>query len=403
MSDHYGVLRGIRVLDFGRYVAGPFCAALLGDMGADVIRVEAPSGGEDRTIQPLIPDAKIGEGGEGSLFIQMNRNKRGMTINPRHPSYKDIIKRLIARSDIVVANLPPGALEKLGLDDASIRSINPRIILTHVTAFGLGGPYRDKVGFDAVAQAMCGSAHLTGNKDMPMRCYTAWVDCGTAVLAALGAVTALLHRERTGEGQVVTGSLLSTALSFFSFHIMEEYTRNLEREAIGNRSPYGAPVDMISTKDGWIAVQVLGQGIFKRWAHMMGREDLLENPKFRNDLARGDHGGEISSILHVWARQYTNAEALDILEKARIPSGPVYAPVDIMKDKHIQEMGCFQGLDFPGVSKAPPLVETPVQLSQNKNTIRTRAPLLGEHTKDILKSLGYDDHHIAGFYQEGAV
>ena len=216
-------------------------------------------------------------------------------------------------------------------------------------------------------------------------------------------LTILLHRERTGEGQVVTGSLLSTALSFFSFHIMEEYTRNLEREAIGNRSPYGAPVDMISTKDGWIAVQVLGQGIFKRWAHMMGREDLLENPKFRNDLARGDHGGEISSILHVWARQYTNAEALDILEKARIPSGPVYAPVDIMKDKHIQEMGCFQGLDFPGVSKAPPLVETPVQLSQNKNTIRTRAPLLGEHTKDILKSLGYDDHHIAGFYQEGAV
>ena len=203
-----GVLDGIRVLDFGRYIAGPYCAALLADLGADVIRIERIDGGEDRTIAPVGPDEV------GAMFLVMNRNKRGMTLDPGSPDGREIVKKLVASADVVVANLPPDVLRSLALDLDSLRAVKPDIILTTVTAFGAGGPWSHKHGFDGIGQVMCGSAYMTGTPEQPLRAAVAWVDCGTASLAAFGTLAALLERQKSGRGQKVEGALLRTAVAF---------------------------------------------------------------------------------------------------------------------------------------------------------------------------------------------
>src|SRR5438874_4185989 len=202
------VLDGVRVLDFGRYIAGPYCAALLADLGADVIRVERIGGGEDRWVAP-INDDRI-----GAMYVVMNRNKRGMTLDPSSPEGREIVKKLVATADVVVANLPPEVLRSLALDLESLRRVKPDIILTTVTAFGAGGPWSHKHGFDGIGQAMCGSAYLTGTPEQPMRAAVAWVDCGPASLADFGTLAALLARAKTGRGQQAGGALLRTARAF---------------------------------------------------------------------------------------------------------------------------------------------------------------------------------------------
>src|SRR5438445_12313012 len=213
-----GVLEGIRVLDFGRYIAGPFCAALLADLGAEVIRIERLGGGEDR---PFIPVGAGPEGG-GAMFLAMNRNKLGMTLDPAAPEGREIVRKLVATADVVVANLPPAVLRSLALDLDSLRRVKPDIILTTVTAFGAGGPWSGKHGFDGIGQVMCGSAYLTGTPEQPMRAAVAWVDCGTAALAAFGTLAALMAREKSGRGQKVEGALLRTAVAFNNPTLVEQ-------------------------------------------------------------------------------------------------------------------------------------------------------------------------------------
>ena len=191
-------LAGIRVLDFGRYIAGPYCAALLGDMGAEVIRIEKRDGSEDRTLVPVV-HADDGTPGEGALFLQMNRNKKGMTLDPAHPRGREIVQKLIRTADVVVVNLPPQTLASLGLDWPSVHAINPRTVLTTVSAFGTGGPYSERLGFDGVAQAMSGAVYMSGSPEQPVRSAASWVDFGTASLAAFGTMTALFARQATGK------------------------------------------------------------------------------------------------------------------------------------------------------------------------------------------------------------
>src|SRR6266705_207 len=208
MTEREGVLTGIRVLDFGRYIAGPYCAALLADLGADVIRIERAGGGEDRWVAPVADD------GAGAMFLVMNRNKRAMTLDPACPEGREIVKKLVAIADVVVANLPPEVLRSLALDLDSLRRVKPDIILTTVTAFGAGGPWSAKHGFDGIGQVMCGSAYLTGTPEQPLRAAVAWVDCGTASQAAFGTLAALMARQQTGRGQKVEAALLRTAVAF---------------------------------------------------------------------------------------------------------------------------------------------------------------------------------------------
>ncbi len=398
-----GVLSGVRVLDFGRYIAGPYCAALLGDLGAEVIRIEKRDGSEDRFVQPIVPDAGAGQGGEGAMFLQMNRNKRGLTLDPMTETGRSIVKRLIATADVVVANLPPSTLAAMGLDYESLIAVKPDIILTTVSAFGHGGPYSERTGFDGVAQSMVGAAHLTGTPDEPVKSYAPWVDFGTASVTAFGTLAALMERAKTGRGQIVEGALLSTALAYFNFHLIEQELRQTNRNAIGNRSPYAGPADIVRTKDGWILVQAIGAPLFKRWARLMGEDHWLTDPRFKDDLARGDNGEILSERTSQWAATRTTKEALAELEKARIPAGAVNTVQEALNDPHIRAMGYLQPMDFPGLPGPAPIMEMPVRLSQTPGTLRTRAPLLGEHTDEILTSLGYSPKEIAGFRAEGVI
>lgn len=398
-----GILEGVRVLDFGRYIAGPYCAALLGDLGAEVIRVERRDGSEDRFVQPIVPEAGPGEGGEGAMFLQMNRNKRGLTLDPMTEAGRDIVRRLVATADVVVANLPPSTLKAMGLDYETLSAVKPDIILTTVSAFGHGGPYSERTGFDGVAQSMVGAAYLTGRPDEPVKSYAPWVDFGTASLSAFGTMAALMERAKSGKGQVVEGSLLSTALAYFNFHLIEQDLRKTNRVAIGNRSPYAGPADIVRTKDGWILVQVIGMPLFKRWARLMGEDQWLTDPRFKDDLARGDHGEILSERTQAWAETRTTEEALAELEAARIPAGPVNSPQQALDDRHIREMGYLKPLAFPGLPGPAPVMETPLRLSRTPASVRERAPLLGEHTDIILGELGYTANEISAFRSEGII
>ncbi len=392
-----GVLDGIRVLDFGRYIAGPYCATLLADYGAEVIRIERVDGGEDRHVSP------VGGSGQGALFLQCGRNKRGMTLNPMKPEGREIVRKLVATADVVVANLPGKTLESMGLDYEHLRSIKPDIILTHITAYGAGGPYSERVGFDAIGQAMSGNMHLGGDAESPMKSAMPYVDFTTAILHAFGTVMAILERQKSGEGQVVSGSLLASALTVSNAYLIEQALDAPNRVGTGNRNQLAGPSDAFQTRDGWIMAQVIGEPLFRRWAELVGAEAWLEDPRFADDRKRGENGELLSERMQAWCAERTTAQAISELEAARIPAGPVYSPQQALDDPHIQAAGFLAGVDFPGLRAPAPLATTPVQLSRTPAEIRDRAPELGEHTDEILVELGFSATEIAGFREKRAV
>jgi crotonobetainyl-CoA:carnitine CoA-transferase CaiB-like acyl-CoA transferase len=385
------VLDGIRVLDFGRYIAGPFCAALLGDLGAEVIRIERIGGGEDRSMIPV----GAGPDGGGAMFIAMNRNKLGMTLDPAAPQGREIVRKLVATADVVVANLPPRVLRSLALDLDSLRETKPDIILTTVTGFGSGGPLSHKHGFDGIGQAMSGAVYLSGTPDQPIAIKVPWVDFGTASLSAFGTLAALIERGKTGRGQKVEGALLRTAIGFTNATLIEQALTGVNRTATVNRGFNSAPADIFRTKDGWIVATVIGEPMFRRWARMLGEEHWLQDPRFKDDQSRADHAEIISSRMSKWCGSRNCAEALAELEEASIVAGQVYSPRQALDDPHIRAAGLLEEVTFPQVEGTLPLAPTPIELSETPGTYRRRAPLVGEHTDQILRRLGYNDATIA--------
>ena len=392
-----GVLEGIKVLDFGRYIAGPYCAALLAEHGAEVIRIEKREGSEDRYQAP------VAETGEGALFMQINRNKLGMTLDPMRPEGREIVKKLVATADVVIANLPPQQLVPMKLDYESLKAVKPDIILTTVTAYGRGGPYSDRVGFDGIGQVMSGAVYMTGTEDQPYRAQVPWVDFGTALHCAFGTMAALMARKMTGKGQWVEGALLATAVTLGNALLIEQAVIAPNRVPTGNRGQTAAPVDIFRTRDGWVLAQVIGQPLYKRWAKLMGEEHWLTDPRFKDDISRGDNGAVISERMSRWCAGHSTAEALEILGKAKIPAGPVLKPQQTLDDPHIQAMGFFQPTEFPGAPRPAPLAKVPVWLSGTPGSIRRRPPKLGEHTEQILTGLGYSKKAIAGLRERGVV
>ena len=382
-------LKGIRVLDFGRYIAGPFCGALLADMGAEVIRIEKVDGSEDRYLAP------ISEGGEGGAFMQLARNKRGLTLNPMKPEGREIVKKLVAKTDVVIANLPPDTLKTMGLDYESLKKVKPDIILTMISAFGTGGPYSNRVGFDGLGQAMSGAMYLSGTPEQPVKSYTPFIDFGTASLAAFGTMTALFERQKSGLGQIVEVSLFNTALTMMNGTAIEQDALKVNRVASLNRAQTTAPSDTFKTKNGWVLVQSVGGPLFERWARLMGEEHWITDPRMKDDLSRGEHGQIISDRMSIWCAERTSEEALAEMEEARLPAGPVLSPQQVLDDPHIKAKNLFQATDFPGLDKPAPLMRTPVELSKTPGEIRHRAPQLGEHTDAILMEIGYNASEIA--------
>ena len=397
-SEHVtGALDGVRVLDFGRYIAGPFCAALLADLGADVIRVEKVRGGEDRFLVPVT------SGGDGAFYVQVNRNKRGMTLDPRTPEGQGVLHRLAASTDVVVANLPDAALAALGLDYASLAAVKPDIILTSVSAFGSGGPSSHKLGFDGIGQAMSGIMYLSGRPDEPAKSYSPYVDFTTALAATVGTLVALMVRRETGKGQEVKGSLLASALTVANAALIEQAVVKPNRVATLNRSQTQAPSDAFQTKDGWVLVQCIGQPLFRRWAKLMDETSWLDDPRFADDQSRGTHGELISARMATWCAERTTAAALAELETARIPAGPVLSPQQTLDDTHVRAIEFLKAVELAGDTAVAPVADTPFSLSRTPVGIRHRAPTLGEHTDEILTEAGYTMQEIAALREQGVV
>jgi crotonobetainyl-CoA:carnitine CoA-transferase CaiB-like acyl-CoA transferase len=380
-----GILEGIRVLDFGRYIAGPFAATMLGDMGAEVIRVERRGGSEDRFVAPVAAGTA-----EGALFLGLNRNKKGITLDPMTPS------------DVVVANLPINILRRMRLDYDTLRRVKEDIILVHGSTFGPDGPYANRVGFDTVVQAMSGAMSLTGFPGPPIRDIVPFEDFGTALCGAFGALAALFERQRSGKGQLVDVSLLSTGVMLMQTLLLERALTGIVRQQQGNTGYHGAPADVYRTRDGWLLVSVIGQPMFKRWARLVEHAELIDDPRCRDDISRGNNAELINGIMAPWCADRTTDECIRTLESARIPCGPVYDPEQTLADPQVQARKLIQHVDFPGIGSVP-LPATPVRLSRTPGGIRHRAPLVGEHTDEILQEIGFTAEEVDKLRQEGVV
>jgi len=392
------ILEGIRVLDVTRYVAGPVTAALLADLGADVIRIEPPGGGDDRT--PL-PFAEGFHGGVG--FAQCGRNKRGLTLDLSGAAGRAVFDRLLAGADIVVANLPPRSMTSLGLDYDRLKTVKPDIILVHLTTFGTTGPYADRLGFDAIAQIMCGLTHLSGEPGKPMKSAAAWVDTSTGMVGAFGALAALRHRDATGEGQKVEANLLQTALMVGNYFLIEQVFNHTNRTGTGNRAPSGAPADLVPTKDGWIYAVALGNPMFKRLARLLGREEeLLADKRFGSDESRAEHGEVLSEIMGEWSSQRTTAEALAELGKFNIPAGPLLNPQQVLDDPHVSSQ-FIERVEVPGLSQKVPYIKSPATFSKTPAVIHKGPPSAGEDNDALLAEVGYSVAEIAALRAEGVV
>ena len=367
-------LTGIRVLDFGRYIAGPYCAALLGDYGADVIRIEAPGGNDDRYTVPVAED------GSGAMFMQMNRGKRCLTLKPGSPEGREIVRRLVETADVVVANLPHDALVKLGLDYDSLSAINPRIILATSSAFGSEGPLAKNVGFDAVGQAMSGSVHLTGTPDQPYRAQVNFVDFGTALHTAFGVMVALRERETT-----------------------DHALNGIERQPIGNRSFSSGPTDIFRTRDGWIVTQIVGGSIFARWAGLMGRPELVDDPRYASDILRGDNGEELSVIMQQWCIDRTSSDAIAELGAARVPAAPVLRSSEVLAQPQVVAMALVEPVAYPGAAQDIPIIRAPIVLSGSAKADPARAPRVGEHSDMILAEIGYSPDAISALRAQSII
>jgi crotonobetainyl-CoA:carnitine CoA-transferase CaiB-like acyl-CoA transferase len=382
-----GILEGVRVLDFGRYIAGPYCASLLADLGADVIRVERREGGDDRYLMPST------EQGEGAQFLQCNVGKRCLALDMSSETGRDVMRRLIAQADVVIANFSPGALKHFGLDYESLRAIKGDIILATASAYHSEGPLAERIGFDGVGQAVSGAIWLSGLPGQPFRSATAFVDFSTALSCAYGTLGAIITKMRTGQGTHVQASLVGTAMTIMNQILIEQATGYNERVPTGNRSPISGPSDVFAAKDGWFIMQVIGKKMFERWVKIVDRPELLSDRRYTTDIDRGYNGEELSRITSDWAHERTREECLSILVAAGIGCGPVLSPAEVMSGSLGLTETFMSTIAYPG-SNGIPIAHAPARLSQGQKKELTRPPLLGEHSDEVLGEFGFTQQEI---------
>ena len=392
-----GVLEGIRVLDFGRYIAGPYCGSLLADLGADVIRVERRLGGDDRFLMPST------EQGDGAQFLHCNRGKRSLGIEMTTPQGREICRRMIAQADVVIANFSPAALKHFGLDYETLKAIREDIILTTASAYGPQGPFAERIGFDGVGQAVSGALWLTGLPGQPFRSATAYVDFGTALSGAYGTLAALMARQQTGKGCQVETSLVGTAMAIMSQILIEQATGTNARVPTGNRSPIAGPSDVFTAKDGLFIMQVIGNSTFERWARLVGRVELIGDPRFATDILRGQNGEDLSRMMAEWCQERTLADCLATLNAANIGCAPVLSLAEVVGGAMGLSEIYFDKVAYPGAKHEVPIAHPPAKLPLDMRAEMSRPPLLGEHTDAVLADYGFSQDEIAALHRDGVI
>ncbi|MFH1652209.1 MAG: CoA transferase [Chloroflexota bacterium] len=395
-----GPLTGTRVLDLGRFIACPFCGMLLADLGADVIRVERPGGGQDRYLGLLTP------GGFSYSFANQNRNKRAITLNyERNDRARSILNELIMFCDVVIENYSPTAAEALGITYEGMKALKPDIIFAHVSAFGPDGPYSHRLGFDQVAKAMSGAMAVSGFPGPPTKEQVPHIDYMTACLTAVGVVSALYHRQRTGEGQMIDTALLQTGLTFMAPIIGEWETGGRRRERVGNRSHFLGPSDLYRTKDGrWVMLAIITDSIWRRFCRFIGREDLAEDPRLQTELDRWEHRDIVDPVVSDWVASQTAEDIIALAEKIPIPCGICYEQDEVARDPQVQARGMLAEVAMPGVSGTMPVTGTPVRMSVTPTAIERSIPAVGEHNEEVYCGLlGYGRDDLAELQGQGII
>ncbi len=393
-----GPLEGIKVVELAQIMAGPTCGMLLADMGADVIKVEKLPGGDDTRsyTEPAI-------GGESAAFMMLNRNKRGIAVNLKKPGGLEIVKRLLAGADVVTENYRKGTLEKLGLGYDVLEKLNPRLVYCAISGYGRSGPYADKGGFDLIAQGFAGIMSITGEPGgPPAKSGTSIADINAGILAALGIVSALVARATTGRGQFVETSLMEAAIHQTFWQSAIYFATGVNPGPTGSAHILTAPYQAFPTRDGWINIGGANQSNWERIVRVIGRPELAEDPRF---LTNGDRMRNLAALVPIVSertKSRTSAQWVPDFEAAGVPVGPINKIGDMLADPQVRSREMVVDVQHP---RAGPMktLGAPVKFSATPTAIRRPAPLLGEHTREVLKGLGYSAGEIEAFERNGAV
>lgn len=390
-------LAGIRVLDLTQIMAGPFCAMLLADLGAEVIKIENPRGGDDsRRMAPPYYN------GESAAFIAMNRNKYGIAIDIRAPVGKEMLWRLIATADVLIENFRPGTMERLGFGFAAVHARHPALVYCSISGFGHTGPYSERGGFDLVAQAMSGVLSVTGSPEEPAKVGVPISDLNAGLYASHAILAALLSRTRTGEGQYIDTSLFEAALAYTIWESNEYWATGTAPQRLGTAHRLSAPYQVFATADGWIAIGAANQRNWELLVRALDRADLLQNPHFATNADRMANLAELVDTLTATLKTRTTEGWLRILEEAGVPCGPVLTLDQVYQHPQVKARVMDIEVEHPVAGRIH-AIGFPVKYSGTPPQLYRPAPVLGQHTTMILESLGYTAEQCRGFEADGII
>ena len=378
----HGALSDLRVLELGTLIAGPFCGQLLGDMGAEVIKIEPPNQGDPMRLWGRQ------QHGEPSLWWPVvARNKKSITLDLRQPAGQEVLKELVAKTDFLLENFRPGTMEKWGLTYEALAAINPRLIMIRVSGYGQTGPYAHRAGFGAIGEAMGGLRYIVGDPSTPpSRVGISIGDSLAATFACVGALSALHYRERTGRGQVVDSAIYEAVLAMMESLLTEYDQTGFIRERTGAILPNIAPSNVYPTKEGWVLIAANQDTVFRRLCEAMGQPQLAADPAYANHQARGAHQRELDELIGRWSAQQSTDVVLDLMDRHGVPAGLIYRPPDMLRDPQFAARNAIVTVSHPQFGDlkmqnvAPKLSETP-------GTIRAASPDLGQHNAEIYGTL----------------
>ncbi len=391
-------LEGIRVVDCSRVLAGPFCAMLLSDLGADVIKVEDTGSGDESRTWPPHKD------GESAAFLVINRNKRDIALDLKQPEGVEALKRLVAGADVLIENFRTGTMESFGLGYDTLAALNPGLVYCSISAFGRTGPRKDGAGYEALMQAFSGIMSITGEPGgPPVRCGISFLDLTTGIFSAFGIVSALHHRTRTGLGQRVDASLLETAVGLLNYHAEGFLLTGVVPQALGSSHPSVVPYRNFRCQDGqWVFVAAANDRLWQRLAPALGLAALTEDPRFKSNPERVKHRKDLEAALEVAIGRHDREALLAMLEKAGVPATPVNTVDQVMKDAQTAARSMIERAHHPRLGDIP-VIGTPVKFSRMRAGVRSAAPLHGQHTDEVLAEHGYDRAAITALREKKVV